>query len=124
MAKAGTVTWAEVCQKVRLGDGLYSTCREKVTEYKGYPDLASPPPADTADFSERIARTAVPIPEPPPADWHQPAPLGMPEAHGQLSEVMMTALPTKLLWGALGALVLLLLMSKKKEQGETTVKSA
>jgi hypothetical protein len=28
-----TLTWNEVCKRVRMGDGLYSTCREKVPEY-------------------------------------------------------------------------------------------
>lgn len=127
MAKATEkVTWADVCQKVNFGDGLYLTCKEKVSDFQFYPDLAEPPaPENTDDFSKRIAKSAQPIPPPPPSDWQPPhAPMGI-EAEGGLTQFLQGSGPTKLLWGALGALLLLLVMSgKKKAPQETSAKQA
>lgn len=70
---AEKVTWAEVCQQVRMGDTLYSTCREKVPNFGGWPALAQPPaPEPEQDFSSSIEKSAVPIPPPPGGAPQQP----------------------------------------------------
>jgi hypothetical protein len=125
MAKPETVTWADVCTKVNFGDGLYSTCKQKVPGFQFYPDLAEPPPPPASeDFDESISRSALPVPPPPPPGWQPPhAPMGI-EAEGGLTEFLQGEMPTKLLWGALGALLVILVMSGKKKPQETAPKSA
>jgi hypothetical protein len=86
-----TVTWSEVCKKVQMGDGLYSTCRQKVGDFPagGNPQggfqggvfdevpsalpappgrrsaPANPDPDPDPDFESRIAKSALKIPAPP-----------------------------------------------------------
>lgn len=130
MAAPEKVTWAQVCQQVRMGDTLYPTCRQKVPGFSTYPALAEPPgPEPETDFSKEIESDAVPIPPPPPAGA-QPAapqgPWGAQQGSAGLSSILQGETSTKLLWAAVGALVLMLLMNSKKpeEQKETAAKPA
>jgi hypothetical protein len=69
MSKDDTTSWGEVCKRVTMGDTLYSTCREKVSDYGpgGYAGgaLDSFDDADE-DFGAQLAGSALPVPPPPP----------------------------------------------------------
>ena len=57
-------SWGEACQRVKYGDGLYQSCRDKVPEFTGFAGGRYDEEPEE-DFDKQIRRSALPIPDPP-----------------------------------------------------------
>jgi hypothetical protein len=69
MAAEDSTTWGEVCKNVGFRDNLYRVCRDKVPDFTGTAGLAVRSAEDDRDFDKQLSKRALPIPEPPGADW-------------------------------------------------------
>jgi hypothetical protein len=104
MAADDTVTWGEVCKSVSYRDGLYRVCKDKVSDFNGFPFAPNTPGLSSEgaepDFASQLARSAKPIPPPPAAEWE-------PEDEPSFARQMLDALSVERLavYGILGAVV-------------------
>jgi len=114
--KESAGSWGEVCQKVSYGDGLYMTCREKVTGFDGFQNNAFDQGAPE-DFTAAISKTAVNVPEPPqmPAR-HQAEPQELEGGGSFLEDVMDNKM---LLYGGIALVVYLVFLRGKQEIATT-----
>jgi len=115
-----TVTWGEVCENVRFGDGLYSKCREKVSDYpaggrRGFAGGAfdEVPGHDTGpSFEQQLRKTALKVPEPPSAEDLAKYPPG----YGEGPEIFGMPLNQVLMYGGAALVLAWLLMRNKMPQ--------
>lgn len=114
-------TWTEVCKKVRFGDTLYTTCREKVKDYPagGFAGGAFDEVPDR-DFETQISRSALKIPDPPNQEMLKKYPPGSSER----PELFGMPLDKILVYGGVAFLVWILLLNKKQPVATTETASA
>jgi hypothetical protein len=103
MAAEEPTTWGEVCKNVSYRDGLYRTCKDKIPEFNGFAagafDDRGPEPEQGPDFGSQLARSAQPIPAPPPQDWE-------PEPENFLGEMFGDLTAEKVvMYGGIAALI-------------------
>jgi hypothetical protein len=120
MAADDTVTWGEVCKSVSYRDGLYRTCKDKVPDFNGFQDTPMPEGDTPApDFSAQLARSARPIPPPPPAGWEPDDEPGfIQQMFGEMNVERLAV------YGILGAVIWYFFLRKDGEQAAAQPQTA